>query len=154
MPLKMSNVIVRRAVKADCARMMELVHELAVFERAPDEVTVTTEHFENSGFGEQPVWWAFVAEADGIIQGFALYYIRYSTWKGQKMYLEDIIVTEAYRNKGLGSMLMEALIKEAEDKKFHGLTWQVLHWNEPAIKFYERYKARFDHEWVNVMLDF
>ena len=88
------------------------------------------------------------------IQGFALYYIRYSTWKGQKMYLEDIIITEAYRNKGLGSKLMDVLIKEAADKNLHGLTWQVLHWNEPAIKFYKRYNARFDNEWVNVMLDF
>lgn len=134
--------------------MMELIHELAVFERAPNDVTVTLDHFIESGFGDSPVWWAFVAEADGQIQGFALYYIRYSTWKGQKMYLEDILVTEAYRGKGLGKMLMGALIQEAADRNLHGLTWQVLNWNEPAIKFYERYKARFDHEWVNVMLDF
>ena len=68
--------------------MMELIHELALFEHAPEEVTVTLEHFAESGFGPQPVWWAFVAEEDGEIQGFALYYIRYSTWKGQRMYLE------------------------------------------------------------------
>ncbi|RYE26174.1 MAG: GNAT family N-acetyltransferase [Sphingobacteriales bacterium] len=154
MPLNNSNITIGRAVKEDCPRMMELVLELAIFEREPDAVTVTLEHFENSGFGENPVWWAFVAEVDGVVQGFALYYIRYSTWKGQKMYLEDIIITEAYRNRGLGSRLMDALIKEAADKNLHGLTWQVLNWNEPAIKFYERYKARFDNEWVNVMLDF
>ena len=154
MPLHNTEITIRRAVEADCTRMMELVNELAVFEKAPDAVTVTKEHFIQSGFGDNPVWWAFVAEADGQVQGFALYYIRYSTWKGQKLYLEDILITEAYRGKGLGSLLMDALIKEAADRKLHGLTWQVLEWNEPAIKFYERYNARFDSEWVTVMLDF
>lgn len=154
MPSDTDQINVRPAVKEDCARIMELVHELAVFERAPDEVTVTLEHFIESGFGEKPVWWGYVAEVEGTIVGFALYYIRYSTWKGSKMYLEDILVTEAWRGKGIGTLLMEALIKEAADKKFQGISWQVLHWNEPAIKFYEKYKTRFDHEWVNVMLDF
>ena len=78
---------IRRAVWEDCHRILELVKELAVYEKAPDEVTVTLEHFTESGFGEKPVWWAFVAEVDGVVQGFALYYIRFSTWKGQRMYL-------------------------------------------------------------------
>jgi ribosomal protein S18 acetylase RimI-like enzyme len=134
--------------------MLELVHELAVYERAPQEVTVSHEHFEESGFGSNPVWWAFVAEEDGVIQGFALYYIRYSTWKGQKMYLEDIIVTEEARGKGLGSRLMDALIAEAKDRQFQGITWQVLEWNEPALNFYRKYNVRFDPEWVNGILDF
>ena len=134
--------------------MMELVHELAVYERAPDEVTVALEHFIDSGFGRNPVWWAFVAEENGVVKGFALYYIRYSTWKGQRMYLEDILVTEAARGRGIGSLLMDALIKEAADRKFTGITWQVLHWNEPALNFYRKYNTRFDNEWVNGILDF
>lgn len=149
-----NNIHIRRAVAADCPRMMELVHELAVFERAPDEVTVTLEHFIESGFGNNPVWWAFVAEVDGAVVGFALYYIRYSTWKGQRMYLEDILVTENMRNMGIGALLMDALIEEAKEKKLHGISWQVLDWNENAIRFYQRYQPKFDNEWVNVMLTF
>ena len=148
------DIKIRRARKDDCVAMLALIRELAVYERAPDEVTVTMEHFLESGFGANPVWWGFIAEADQKIIGFALYYVRYSTWKGQKMYLEDIIVTEEWRGRGAGKMLMDSLISEAKDRGFAGLTWQVLEWNEPAIKFYERYKAKFDGEWVNVSLDF
>ncbi|MBS1690217.1 MAG: GNAT family N-acetyltransferase [Bacteroidetes bacterium] len=148
-----STISIRKAQKEDCSRMMELVNELAVYERAPDEVTVTLEHFVESGFGPQPVWWALVAEVDNVIVGFALYYIRYSTWKGQKMYLEDLLVTEPWRGKGIGTLLVDALIEEANEKNFNGIIWQVLEWNEPAIRFYKRYKVRFDSEWVNVTLD-
>ena len=150
----MPPVNIRKAVAADCPRMMELVSELAVYERAPHEVTVELEHFIESGFGAAPVWWAFVAEEDNIIKGFALYYIRYSTWKGQRMYLEDILVTESERGKGLGSMLMNALIAEAQEKKFHGITWQVLDWNEPALNFYKKYNASLDPEWLNASITF
>ena len=146
--------IIRRAKIEDCTRMLELVNELAVYERAPQEVTVSLAHFAESGFGTNPVWWAFVAEEGGIINGFALYYIRYSTWKGQKMYLEDIIVTEAARGRELGALLMDALIAEAKEKNFQGMTWQVLNWNEPALNFYRKYNTRFDDEWVNGILDF
>ncbi len=149
----MSAIIIRKAIKEDCPRMLKLVRELAVYERAPNEVTVSLEHFIESGFGPNPVWWAFVAETDGVIVGFALYYIRYSTWKGQRMYLEDILVTETWRGKGIGGLLMDALIADAKEKDFCGITWQVLNWNEPAIRFYERYKVRFDHEWVNAILE-
>src|SRR5438045_974015 len=141
------EIKIRRAIKEDCPRLLELVHELAVYEKAPHEVTVTLQHFEESGFGEKPVWWAFVAETDRIVEGFALYYIRYSTWKGQRMYLEDIIVTEKMRGKGLGKLLFDALITETKEKQFSGMVWQVLDWNEPAINFYKKYyNASFDPE--------
>jgi L-amino acid N-acyltransferase YncA len=144
------NIQIRRARKEDCARILDLVKELARYEKAPtNEVTVTLEHFEQSGFGYKPVWWAFVAEVDGVIQGFALYYIRFSTWKGQRMYLEDFYVTEDMRRTGLGKLLFERLIKEAQRKKFNGIQWQVLEWNEPAINFYKKYNALFDPEWYN-----
>ncbi|MCX6205158.1 MAG: GNAT family N-acetyltransferase [Bacteroidetes bacterium] len=143
------EINIRRAERKDCVRIMELIQELAVFEKAPQEVTVTLSHFEESGFGANPVWWAFVAEADGIVQAFALYYIRYSTWKGQRMYLEDILVTEAMRGKKLGQLLFDQLIIEAKEKQLHGICWQVLDWNEPAIHFYKKYNAHFDGEWIN-----
>lgn len=133
--------------------MMELVRELALYEKAPDEVTVSMLHFEESGFGAQPVWWAFVAETEDRIIGFALYYIRYSTWKGQRMYLEDILVTESWRGRGIGAMLMDQLILTAKEKGFSGIAWQVLDWNEPAIHFYKRYQPRFDSEWINVSVE-
>ncbi|MBL0334775.1 MAG: GNAT family N-acetyltransferase [Chitinophagaceae bacterium] len=143
------EIKIRRALPADCPRLLELVHELAVYEKAPDEVTVTLDHFTQSGFGLNPVWWAFVAEVDGIIAGFALYYIRYSTWKGQAMYLEDILVTESMRGNKIGAKLFDRLIEEAKEKKFNRIIWQVLEWNEPAINFYKKYNAEFDPEWVN-----
>ena len=143
------SIIIRRAVKKDCPRLLELVQELAEYERAPQEVTVTLEHFEESGFGPNPVWWAFVAEENGTILGFALYYIRYSTWKGQRMYLEDILVTEEARGRGIGQLLMEQLMAEAKERKLNAIVWQVLEWNEPAINFYKKFNASFDGEWVN-----
>jgi GNAT superfamily N-acetyltransferase len=146
-------ITIRRAERKDCRRLLELVQELATYERAPDEVTVTLEHFEESGFGTNPVWWALVAEEENAIFGFALYYVRYSTWKGQRMYLEDLIVTEHARGRGTGKLLFDALIGEAKEKKFKGIVWQVLEWNEPAINFYKKYNAKFDPEWVNCSLE-
>ncbi|MDE1190831.1 MAG: GNAT family N-acetyltransferase [Arachidicoccus sp.] len=149
-------IVIRKAERKDCEQMMDLVNELANFEKAPEEVTVTLEHFEESGFGKNPVWWAFVAEeyATGKIVALGLYYIRYSTWKGQRMYLEDLIVTEPYRSKGIGKQLFEKLIEEAKEKKFSGMVWQALDWNKPALDFYAKYNAKFDNEWVNCSVEF
>ncbi len=148
------NITLRRAVKEDCKRMLELVKELALFERAPDEVTITLEHFTDSGFGEKPVWWAFVAEENNTILGFAMYYIRFSTWKGQRLYLEDFIVTEEARGKGIGRMLFERIIEEVKEKGFSGMMLQVLNWNEPAIQFYKKYNLVIDDGWLNASLNF
>ncbi len=149
------KIEIRKAARRDCPRLMELIHELAVYEKAPEAVIVSHEHFENSGFGEKPVWWGFVAETEGKVQGFALYYIRYSTWKGQRMYLEDILVDEAHRGKGIGSLLFDKLIEEAKKKKFSGMMWQVLDWNKPAINFYKKYEGVIiDNEWLNCSINF
>jgi N-acetylglutamate synthase-like GNAT family acetyltransferase len=152
-------ITIRRAEKKDCSRILELIQELADFEKAPDEVTVTLDHFIESGFGQNPVWWAFVAEEteltgnQPIIQGFALYYIRYSTWKGQRMYLEDILVTKKMRGKHIGKQLFERLMVEAKERNLKGIVWQVLDWNEPAIEFYKKFNASFDGEWINCSID-
>jgi len=142
----------RVAVKADCPRLLELIVELAVFEKKPDAVTVTLEEFEEAGFGNKPVWKAFVVEDADTIVGFALYYVRYSTWKGQRLYLEDLVITEAYRGKGLGKLLFDRLIQETRELGFSGMVWQVLDWNEPAIKFYRKYEANIEAGWLNAAL--
>lgn len=151
----MNSIIIREAVKEDCKRLMELICELAVYEKAPDEVTVSLEHFVESGFGEKPVWWAFVTEVDQVVQGFAIYFIRYRTWKGQYMFLEDFVVAENFRGKGLGKLLFDKLIEVAKERKFKGMVWQVFDWNEPAINFYKKYDGvTFSAEWLDCALPF
>lgn len=147
-----NNPILRVAVKADCARILELIIELAIFEKEPDAVTATLAELEEAGFGPNPVWKAFVVEDEGIIVGFALYYIRYSTWKGQRLYLEDLVITESHRGKGLGKLLFDRLIQETRELGFSGMVWQVLDWNEPAIQFYKKYEASIEAGWLNAAL--
>jgi GNAT superfamily N-acetyltransferase len=149
------SIIIRKAVKADCVSMMELIHELAVYEKEPEAVTVSFDHFVESGFGSNPVWFGYVAEADGKVEGFALCYIRYSTWKGQRLYLEDFLVSEKMRGKGIGKLLFDTLIEECKTKKYSGLVWQVLDWNEPAINFYKKYpEVNIDGGWLNCSINF
>ena len=146
------EIKIRRAIKEDCPRLLELILELAVYEKASNEVSVSLNEFQEAGFGDNQVWKAFVAVENGIIQGFGLYYIRYSTWKGCRMYLEDLLVTDKMRGKGIGKMIFDRLIQEAVEKEFKGMTWQVLDWNEPAINFYKKYQSDFDAGWLNVAL--
>jgi GNAT superfamily N-acetyltransferase len=146
------EIKIRRAIKEDCPRLLELILELAVYEKAPNEVSVSLNEFQEAGFGDNQVWKAFVAVENGIIQGFGLYYIRYSTWKGCRMYLEDLLVTDKMRGKGIGKMIFDRLIQEAVEMEFKGMTWQVLDWNEPAINFYKKYQSDIDTGWLNVAL--
>jgi GNAT superfamily N-acetyltransferase len=146
------EVNLRVARIEDCPRLLELVNELALFEKAPHEVDVSLSEFEDSGFGSNPVWKAFVAEVDNTIVGFALYYVRYSTWKGRRIYLEDLLVTESMRGKGIGKLLFDSVVKETKDLNFSGMVWQVLDWNQPAINFYKKYEAGLEAGWLNASL--
>ena len=143
------NTTIRPAEPRDVPRMLELVRELALFERAPNEVTVTVEHMRDAGFGKDPVWFGWVAETDGVIQGMAVCYERYSTWKGRRLYLEDIIVTEAARGQRIGEKLFMACVRHAVEQGYSGMLWQGLDWNKDAIRFYERFGAEFSAEWLN-----
>ena len=146
------QVNIRLAKKEDCPRLMELVNELALYEKAPQEVSVTLQEFEDAGFGDNPVWKAFVAEVNGTIVAMSLYYVRYSTWKGLRLYLEDLIVTEEYRGQGIGKALFDRTIAEAKEAGFSGMVWQALDWNEPAINFYKKYESVIEPGWLNVSL--
>jgi ribosomal protein S18 acetylase RimI-like enzyme len=145
--------MIRQATIDDCPAMMQLIKELALYEKAPNEVTVTMDTFTQSGFGANPIYWAFIAEENNTVVGFALCYTRYSTWKGPRCYLEDIIVTETHRGTGIGKQLMDTVIADAAQKNFSGILWQVLDWNTPAIEFYKKYKANFDAEWINCSIE-
>ncbi len=146
------NYTIRKGVKADLPQVLNLIRELAVYERAPLEVTVTVEEMEKDGFGDNPIFQFFVAEMDNKIVGISLYYIKYSTWKGKCIFLEDIIVTKQLRKHGIGKRLFDEVVKVAKETKVKRLEWQVLEWNEPAIKFYEKLNSHFDGEWINCKL--
>lgn len=147
------GITIRRGRKKDLPRTLELIRELATYERAPHEVTNTVELMEHDGFGANPVYGFYVAEQDGVIIGISLYYFRYSTWKGKRLYLEDIVVTERERGKGAGKMLFDRTLQHALDEGCTGMMWQVLEWNEPAINFYRKYGAKLDDEWTNCSLE-
>lgn len=144
--------LIRKAVKEDVGAILALVKELAEYEKAPDAVEVTAAELEKDGFGPDAIYSAFVAETDGVVVGMALYYIKYSTWKGKAIYLDDIIVNEKYRRHGIGGKLFEEVIKAGKAMGVRKIDWQVLDWNEPAIEFYKKYNAVFNGEWVNCTL--
>lgn len=148
------QVIIRKGERKDVPGVLALIQELADYEKAPQEVIVTVQQLEEDGFGENPIYGLFVAELDNNIVGIALYYWKYSTWKGRCLFLEDIIVTESLRGKKIGAQLFEKVVKVAKEAKVQRMEWQVLDWNEPAINFYKKYNANLDGEWLNGKLVF
>ena len=144
---------IRKGNKADLPRVLELIKELALYEKALDQVTNTVERMEKDGFGPNPLFGFFVAEKSNVIIGISLYYFRYSTWKGKRLYLEDIIVTEKERGSGCGRKLLEQTMRFSIEENCSGMMWQVLNWNESAINFYKKYNARIDDEWLNCHLE-
>lgn len=148
-----NKIIVRSALVSDLTAILDLIVELAVFERAGNEVVVTldelTKDFQDGVFEAQVA----VAE-NGEILGMTLYYLTYSTWKGKMMYLEDFVVRPAFRRQGIGQLLFDATISEAERQGCKLMKWQVLDWNDTAIEFYNKYEATFENEWLNVKLFF
>jgi len=143
------NITIRKGTKEDLPQVHALIMELAIYERAPDEVTNTIANMQADGFGEKPVFEFLVAEAENKVVGLCLYYMAYSTWKGKMLYLEDLVVTETYRRYGVGKKLFDAFARRALELGAKRLKWQVLEWNEPAIAFYKKLNANLDGEWVN-----
>jgi GNAT superfamily N-acetyltransferase len=146
------KINIRVGVKTDLPHVLNLVKELARYEKAPQEVEVTVKEMESWGFGTNKLFDFFVAEENNAIIGVALYYYKYSTWKGKCLFLEDIIVTENQRSRGIGKLLFNEVIKVAKIKKVRRLEWQVLDWNTHAIKFYKKYNSVMDGEWINCKL--
>ena len=138
---------IRKGIKADLPVVLDLIKELAEYEKALSEVTITLRELEEDGFGEHPWYWFIVAEVDGEIVGMSFYFIRYSTWKGPVIHLEDLMVDEAYRSKGVGKALYQAVLRYANERKVRRVNWEVLDWNSPAIEFYEKSGAQILKEW-------
>lgn len=145
-------ITIRKGLEADIKQALALVQELANYEKAPQEVEVTTQEMTAWGFGADKQFDFYVAEENEIIVGMALYYYKYSTWKGKCLFLEDIIVTQTQRGEGIGKLLFEQVAQIAKEQKVRRMEWQVLDWNEPAIGFYKKYQSHFDGEWINCKL--
>lgn len=145
--------LIRNAQPQDIDAIYSLIEELAVFEKAPDEFINTREQLLRDGFGDNPIYICFVAEQNGQVTGMSFCYVRYSTWKGKCLYLEDLIVREKFRGQGIGTALFNHTLEYAQREGYHRLQWQVLDWNEPAIRFYKKWQADFDNEWLNAWVD-
>lgn len=141
------DVLIRKGEEKDLPAVMGLVHELALFEKAPNAVTNTLEKMKEDAFGAHPVMHFKVAELEGKIVGMAVYFVKYSTWKGRGLYLDDLYVQEKYRSLGIGRLLLMAYMDEAKKMKVHQLHWQVLDWNTPAVDFYKKMGATIEQEW-------
>ncbi len=144
---------VREAIKDDMPQVLELIKELAIFEKEPNAVEVTVQDLEREGFGENPLFTCFIAEVDEEIVGAALVYYRFSTWKGRTLHLEDLIVKEAKRGNGIGEALYKQVMKFAFDRGLKRVAWDVLDWNTGAIRFYERSGANVLKTWRVVHMD-
>ncbi|MEC8273910.1 MAG: GNAT family N-acetyltransferase [Bacteroidota bacterium] len=140
---------IRKGQKGDLTSVLALIKELAEFENALNEVSVTLEELEEDGFRQHPYYWFIVAEHKGEIIGLSFYFIRYSTWKGRLLFLEDFVVKEDFRGQGVGAQLFEETIRIAQRLEVKGMVWQVLDWNEDAIRFYKKYEASIQTEWLN-----
>ena len=147
-------MIIRPGKKSDIPQVFELIKELAEYEKALDKVSNTVEKLEEDGFGPNPVYELFVAEIENNIVGIALTYYRFSTWRGKVMYLEDLIVREQMRRKGIGKKLFDMVLDHAKVTSCVGLSLQVLDWNDLGINFYKKYNMEFDDEWINCYLEF
>lgn len=143
------DTVFRKAEKRDVPFIRKLIIELAEFENAPDQVMITVRQLEEDGFGDTAFYQAFVAETGGKLVGFSLSFVRYSTWRGKMLYLEDLYVTESHRGQNIGSGLLEMQLEYAKEVGIHFLCFQVLDWNEPAIAFYKKYDVIYDPEWIN-----
>ena len=146
--------MIRKGKKEDLPAVFVLTQELAIYENGLDQVSNSIEKMVEDGFGESPIYGLVVAESEDTIIGSAIYYYRYSTWKGKRMYLEDLVVTEEKRGLGAGKLLFDEILRIAKETNCSGMMWQVLDWNEPAINFYKKYETHFDNEWVNCSIDF
>jgi GNAT superfamily N-acetyltransferase len=146
---------IRKATPTDMPAVWQLIYELAVYENAPEQVTTTPEQMVVDGFGEKPLFECLVAEnEEKEVVAIALYYFSYSTWKGKMLYLDDLVVTEKARRHGLGWKLIHELMEIAKAEKANLIRWQVLDWNIPAIRFYEKLGAQMDGEWINCKIVF
>ncbi len=146
------NCIVRKGLREDMSAVLKLIQELAVFENEPDAVEVTENDLLRDGFGDVPKFHVFVAEVEGKIKGMALFYYRYSTWKGPTIHLEDLIVNEKFRGVGIGSCLYNEVMRFAFAKKVKRVDWDVLDWNNAAIAFYNKSGATVLKEWNAVKM--
>jgi len=144
---------IRKGEKKDMKAVLDLIQQLAVFEKEPDAVEVTVADLEQDGFGDDPLFYTFVAEVDEKIVGIALYYYRYSTWKGKTIHLEDLIVREDMRGAGVGFALYSKIIEQGKIDKVRRIEWAVLDWNTPAIEFYQKSGARILEEWRVAQMD-
>jgi GNAT superfamily N-acetyltransferase len=144
---------IRKAERSDVAAIFALIEELALYEKAPEQVTNNPEQLAIDLF-DKNLCEAIVAEKESKVVGFALYYTSYSTWKGACLYLEDFYVIESERQHGIGQLLFDHVLETAKERKVHRMDWQVLEWNDPAIRFYEKQKAILDPEWLNGRLFF
>ena len=147
------DIDIRKGIKKDLPQVLALIKELADYEKSLDQVDVTLEQLEKDGFDGYPHYYLLVAEEKGEIIGVCFYFIRYSTWKGKVLFLEDFVVKEEYRRKGIGGMLFEETIRIANKENMDGLHWQVLDWNTPALNFYKKYNASISSTWLNGRLD-